>query len=191
MGEQQTRQEISVLLEAWRDGDSDAPKRLFPLVYRELRGVAHRQLARRPPVDSLATTGLVNELYLRLVDQQRAKFKDRGHFFAIASTAMRQILVDHARKRMTKKRGGELRRTTLDEGRASVEERAAEVVALDHALKELEQLEPRLSRMVELRFFGGLSVVETAETLDLSTATVKRDWRKARAFLHDAIGQEG
>ena len=176
--------EITQLLGEWRAGDREAANRLFPLVYRELCAMAHRQLARRAPGDSLVTTALVHEAYLKLVDRSRASFNDRGHFFAVAARAMRQILVDQARKRSSQKRGGSLRRIDLDEAKVPLEERAAEVIALDEALTQLEEIEPRLGRVVELRYFGGLSVEETAAALDVSSPTVKRDWRKARLFLH-------
>lgn len=182
--------DITRLLGQWREGDREAANRLFPLVYRELRAMAHRQLARRPPGDSLVTTALVHEAYLKLVDRSRAAFNDRGHFFAVAARAMRQILVDQARKRISQKRGGRARKITLEEGKVPLRERAAEVVALDEALARLEEIEPRLGQVVELRFFGGLSVDEAAEALDISARTVKRDWRRARIFLHRELIRE-
>lgn len=182
--------DISRLLEEWRAGDRAAANRLFPLVYQELHAAAHRQLARRGPGDSLVTTALVHEAYLKLVDRSRAAFNDRGHFFAVAARAMRQILVDQARKRSSEKRGGRLRRIDLEAETVALEERAAEVVALDEALGRLEAIEPRLGQVVELRFFGGLSVEEAAEALDVSPPTVKRDWRKARLFLHRELARE-
>ncbi|MCP4205150.1 MAG: sigma-70 family RNA polymerase sigma factor [bacterium] len=182
--------EITRLLEEWREGDREAANHLFPLVYRELRAMAHRQLARRVPGDSLVTTALVHEAYLKLVDRSRAAFNDRGHFFAVAARAMRQILVDQARKRTSKKRGGRERKVTLEEGKVPLRERAAEVLALDEALARLEKIEPRLGQVVELRFFGGLSVEEAAEALAVSARTVKRDWRRARIFLHRELSRE-
>ena len=182
--------DITRLLGEWRAGDREAANRLFPLVYRELQALAHRQLARHVPGDSLVTTALVHEAYLKLVDRRRASFNDRGHFFAVAARAMRQILVDQARKRSSQKRGGGLHRIDLDEQKVPLAERAAEVVALDEALTRLEVIEPRLGRVVELRYFGGLSVEETAEALDLSPPTVKRDWRKARLLLHRELTRE-
>ncbi|MDH3227531.1 MAG: sigma-70 family RNA polymerase sigma factor [Thermoleophilia bacterium] len=182
--------DITRLLGEWRAGDREAANRLFRLVYRELHALAHRQLARRVPGDSLVTTALVHEAYLKLVDRRRASFNDRGHFFAVAARAMRQILVDQARKRSSQKRGGGLHRIDLDEQKVPLAERAAEVVALDEALTRLEVIEPRLGRVVELRYFGGLSVEETAEALDLSPPTVKRDWRKARLLLHRELTRE-
>ena len=179
--------EITRLLESWRGGNPEAANRIFELVYRELHVLAHRQLVRGLPGNTLVTTALVHEAYVKLVDHTRASFEDRGHFLAVAAKAMRQILVDHARKRAALKRGGRLHRTTLEAGRVPIEERAAEVVALDEALVRLEELEPRLAAVVEMRFFGGLSVEETGEALDLSPRTVKRDWQKARAFLYRAL----
>ena len=185
-GSTQKQLEVTELLEAWKQGDEEAPNRLFPVVYSELRRIAHR---RRGPVgDTLRTTALVHETYLKLVGGARASYVDRGHFFAVAARAMRHILVDAARRRAAEKRGGKVQFTTLEEGRVPVEERAAEVVALDEALQLLEELDPRLVQIVEMRFFAGLSVEETAEALSLSTATVKRDWRKARAFLNQRLG---
>ena len=181
--------DITRLLGEWRAGSREAANRLFPLVYRELRAMAHRQLARRAPGDSLVTTALVHEAYLKLVDRSRASFNDRGHFFAVAARAMRQILVDQARKRYSQKRGGRVRKITLEDGKVPLAERAAEVVALDEALIRLEEMEPRLGRVVELRFFGGLSVDEAAEALGVSPRTVKRDWLKARLFLHRELAR--
>ena len=182
--------DITRLLAEWREGDRDAANHLFPLVYRELRAMAHRQLARRIPGDSLVTTALVHEAYLKLVDRSRASFNDRGHFFAVAARAMRQILVDQARKRISQKRGGAVRKVSLEEGKVPLEERAAELIALDQALTRLEEMEPQLSQIVVLRFFGGLSVEEAAEALDISPSTVKRHWRRARLFLHQELAQE-
>ncbi len=182
--------DITRLLGEWRAGDREAANVLFPLVYRELRAMAHQQLARRVPGDSLVTTALVHEAYLKLVDRSRAAFNDRGHFLAVAARAMRQILVDQARKRTALKRGGGEREIPLEEGKVPLAERAAEVVALEEALARLEQLDPRLGRVVELRFFGGLSVEETAEALDLSPRTVKRDWRRARIILHRELSRQ-
>jgi len=179
--------EITRLLIDWREGRSEAPGELFPLVYGELRKLARGQLRRHPAGETLRPTALVHEAYLKLVDQTRVRVNDREHFFALAARAMRQILVDHARRRSARKRGGDAIRTTLSEEDTPVEIRAIELLTLDHALTRLESLEPRLAEVVELRFFGGLSVEETAAALDLSSRTVKRDWRKARAFLYTAI----
>lgn len=182
--------DVTRLLGEWREGDREAANRLFPLVYRELRALAHRQLARCGPRDSLVTTALVHEAYLKLIDRSRASFNDRGHFFAVAARAMRQILVDQARKRASAKRGGGAFKVTLDEGKVPLGERAAEVLALDEALSRLERLEPRLAQIVDLRFFAGLSVEETASVVGISPRTVKRDWQRARLFLHRELARE-
>lgn len=179
--------EITRLLIAWRKGRSAAPGELFPLVYEELRALARGQLRRHPAGETLRPTALVHEAYLKLVDQTRVKVNDREHFFALAAKAMRQIIVDHARRRTAGKRGGGAAHTILSEDDTPIEFHAIEMLALDDALTRLESVECRLARVVELRFFGGLSVEETAAALDLSPRTVKRDWRKARAFLYMAI----
>jgi len=183
--------EVTRLLDAWRRGDRDAVNRLVPLVYEELRGVAHRALWGSRRDASLDTTGLVHETYLKLVDQDRADIRDRRHFFALASKAMRHILVDHARSRNAKKRGGDAVKTVLTDGIASVDARAAEIAAIDEALTRLEALDPRLAGIVEMRFFAGLTTEETAAALEVSERTVKRDWRKARAFLLLALSADG
>lgn len=180
--------EITRLLHAFRDGDRQAMDALFPMVYDELRLAAHRQLRRRRGGQSLDTTALVHDAFLKLVDQKQANWKDRQHFMAVSATAMRHILVDYARRRAAQKRGGDEHRVTLDEGALPVESRALEVLALDEALKELAKLDGRLSELVELRFFAGMSVEEVAQHQGVSDRTVKRDWRKARAFLHQLLG---
>lgn len=182
--------DISEILAAWRRGDPDAARRLFPLVYDELRSLAHRQLRRPPRGGSLNTTALVHETYIKLAGGAGLSLHDRGHFYALAATAMRQILVDYARRRAAAKRGG--RRSTagpqFDEPMPITPDRTTELLAVHDALAKLEAMEPRLGRIVELRVFGGLSVEETAQALDLSTGTVKRDWQKARAFLCLELG---
>ena len=179
--------EITQLLVAARRGESAVIDRLLPLVYPELHAVAHRQLRHQRPGQTLNTTALVHEAYLKLVDQTRADYQDRGHFLAVAAVAMRHILVDYARRRAAKKRGGDEQQVTLDDARLGVDARAFEILALDQALTSLAHVDERLSRLVELRFFGGLSVEETALALKVSERTVKRDWRKARAFLYRAL----
>lgn len=167
---------------------------LVPLVYDELRILARAQLGRFRPGQTLDTTALVHEAYLKLVDRTRAEFKDRKHFFTVASLAMRQIVVDYARRNAAKKRGGGNVHTLLDEldgSAVAVEAQAAELVALDDALNRLAQLDPRLARVVELRFFGGLSVEEAAEVMEVSIPTIKRDTRAARAFLYRAMSEAG
>jgi RNA polymerase sigma factor (TIGR02999 family) len=180
--------EVTRLLVAARQGDHGALGRLMPFVYDELRIVARQQLRRRPR-HTLDTTGLVHETYLRLVDQSQAIWKDRAHFLASAAVAMRHILVDQARRRTARKRGGEEIRVTLDEAELGIDERAVEILALDEALTTLADLSERLARLVELRFFGGLTEEETAEALGTSERTVRRDWQKARAYLYLALSR--
>jgi RNA polymerase sigma factor (TIGR02999 family) len=175
---------VTRLLIAWREGDATAPQQLFALVYEQLRTLARIQLHRRGPDHSLGATGLVHEAYLKLVGHERHELKDRGHFFALAARAMRQILVDRSRRRAAGKRGDPALRLPLDDGALPVEPRAEELLALDEALSRLEGLDPRLARFVEVRFFAGLSLEEAAELLEVSTRTAKRDWQKARAFLN-------
>jgi RNA polymerase sigma factor (TIGR02999 family) len=182
--------EVTRLLIAWRMGDQAAPRELFGILYQELRRLARLQLRRRVR-DSLATTGLVHEAYVKLADQSRLELRDRGHFLALAAKAMRQILLDHARKRSANKRGGRAAHSALDEAVVAVADvRAPDLLALDDALVRLEALDPRLARIVEVRFFAGLSVKETADALGLSERTVKRDWQKARAFLYAELNPE-
>lgn len=181
------RGEITRLLHAFRDGDRGAIDALFPMVYDELRMAAHRQLRRRRAGHSLDTTALVHDAFLKLVDQKQADWKDRQHFMAVSATAMRHILVDYARRRAAQKRGGDEQRVTFDEGILQVQSKALEVLALDEALEALAKLNTRLSQLVELRFFAGMSVEEVAEHFGVSDRTVKRDWRKARAFLHQVL----
>ena len=178
-----------VLLEL-RDGGDAARDRLFGLVYDELRGIAHNALQREHTGHTLATTDLVHEAYLRLVDQTRVAWSDRAHFFAVASRAMRRILVDYARRHGTVKRGGERRRVPLLEDVLTLDQRAELLVDLDDALGRLETLNPRLSQVVECRFFGGLSEQETAEALGVTERTVRRDWVKARGWLYRELGPD-
>jgi len=149
--------------------------------------MARRELARRRVPTTLSSTALVNEAYLKLIDKTRVAWQDRNHFFAVASRAMRHILVDHARRKLAEKRGGGARHEQLEETHIGFEERTVDILALDEALSRLEGLSDRLGKVVELRFFGGLSVEETAELLEVTPRTVKRDWRKAKAFLFDAL----
>jgi RNA polymerase sigma factor (TIGR02999 family) len=182
-------QEVTQLLVAWSDGDEQALAALVPLVYDELRRLAHRHLGHERAGHTLQTTELVHEAYLRLVDQKEARWRNRAHFIAIASQMMRRILVDYARARRFAKRGAGARRVSLDEAMVVSDERAADVVALDVALKALAQFDKRKSRMVELRFFGGLSIEETAEVLGVSPGTVMRDWTLAKAWLQREISR--
>jgi RNA polymerase sigma factor (TIGR02999 family) len=175
--------EVTELLAAWGNGDRSALDKLLPLVERELHQLAHRYLSREKPGHTLQTTALVNEAYLRLAGQRRARWQNRAHFFAIAAQIMRRLLVNHARDRAAGKRGGGARKVSLDAVAVLSDERAEEVVALDETLKCLAKVDERKSRVVELRYFGGLSVEETAEVLGIHPDTVTREWGRAKAFL--------
>jgi RNA polymerase sigma factor (TIGR02999 family) len=178
--------DVTQLLLAWSNGDKDALERLLPLVYRELKQIADRYLRRERQDHTLQTTALVHEAYMKLVDQRNVQWQNRAHFFGIAAQAMRRILVDHARGYQTDKRGGE--KISLDDDNINIsEQRASDLIALDEALQSLAELDQQKSRIVELRFFGGLSIEETAEVLGIGTATVNRQWRLAKAWLYDAI----
>lgn len=187
--------EVTALLLSWSAGDTDAPTRLMPLVYDELRRLARGYLRRERADHTLQPTALVNEAYLRVVDQTRVSWENRAQFFGLAARLMRNILVDHARERAAQKRGGDgdrhATRLSLDETRVAIEERAAELVALDEALKSLAEFDERKSRVVEMRFFGGLSVEETATALGVSDKTVMREWRIAKMWLHRELSGEG
>ena len=175
--------EVTQLLVAWSNGDSAARDALIPLVHDELRRLAHRYMGRERADHTLQTSALVNEAYLRLIDQRDMKWQNRAQFFGIAAQMMRRILVDYARKRGFVKHGGELHAVPLDEVMIVSPERAAEVVELDDALKCLAEFDQRKSQIIELRFFGGLSIEETAEVLGVSPGTVMRDWTLAKAWL--------
>jgi RNA polymerase sigma-70 factor (ECF subfamily) len=179
--------DVTGLLHEWRQGDAAAFDKLLPLVYEEMRRIAHRYMQQERGGHTLQTTALINEAYVRLVGQQKVEWRNRSHFFAVTAQVMRHVLIDHARRLHYAKRGGALRRVTLEEADAMTTERAAELVALDEALQELARLDPRKSRVVELRYFGGLSLEETAEVLDVSPMTVRRDWRAAKAWLYKAV----
>jgi RNA polymerase sigma factor (TIGR02999 family) len=183
--------EITDRLLSVRAGDKDALNQLVLVVYERLREMAHARLAGRRPWASLDTTSLVHEAYLKLVDQSRAEWRDRGHFFAVAATAMRQIVVDHARRHGALKRGGGVRPAILDDVEPGVEARVEEILAIDQALARLAALSERMAKMVELRFFAGLSIEETAEVLEIDCRTVNRDWRTARALLYRALSGSG
>lgn len=180
--------DITTQLHAWQAGDPSARERLFPLVYDELRLIAHRQLQRERPGHTLDTTALVHEAYLRLAGSTSQDFSDRAHFFAMAATAMRRILVDYARRYRTEKRGAAPRRVSLTDTMLVAEERADTLLAVDEALGELARIDPRLSRVVECRFFAGLTEEETAETLGVTSRTVRRDWTKAKGWLLRTLG---
>jgi RNA polymerase sigma-70 factor (ECF subfamily) len=182
--------EISQLLADWTHGDQAALDKLMPLVYDELRGMAHHYMSHARPDHTLQTTALVNEAYLRLVDQNKAHWQNRAQFFGIAAQIMRRILVDHARANAYAKRGGGARKVPLEDVAVLSPERAADVIALDDALKRLAENDPRKCQIVELRYFGGLTVEETSELLKISPITVKRDWLVAKAWLHREIRNE-
>jgi RNA polymerase sigma factor (TIGR02999 family) len=182
-GRDAAREGITDLLLQLRHGDPTAMERLYALVYEELRRIAHRQLRGERPDHTLGTTGLVHETYLKLIDQTRVEWRDRAHFYRVASWAMRRILVDYARRYGALRRGGGLRRVPLDEESALLE-REESLLALDEALERLAAVSKRLSQVVECRYFGGLTEAETAEALGVTTRTVQRDWAKARGWLH-------
>ncbi len=175
--------EITELLLNWSSGDEAAFDALMSLVHGELRQMAHRYMRHERPGHTLQTTALVNEAYLRLVDQKRVQWQDRAHFFAVAAQAMRRILIDHARKHRYAKRGGGARAISLENAAVMSNERAADLVALDEALNSLASIDSQQSRVVELRFFGGLTIEETAEVLKLSVDKVKSEWATAKAWL--------
>jgi RNA polymerase sigma factor (TIGR02999 family) len=179
--------DVTGLLVAWREGDATAVDRLFPLVYDELRRIAHRQLSRERPDLTLGTTALVHEAYLKLVDQTRAQWADRSQFFAISARAMRRILVDHARQHLAGKRGGRRERVNLDEETLSLDQRADLLVAVDEALDRLRSMDERAGQVVECRFFGGFTEEETAAALGITDRTVRRDWARAKGWLYDAL----
>jgi RNA polymerase sigma-70 factor (ECF subfamily) len=178
------------LLQAWRDGDRRALEDLVPLLNRELHRIAKRQMAAQPAGHTLQTTALVNEAYLHLIDAKRASWQDRSHFIAACSQIMRRILVDHARGRQAAKRGGGVLVASLEEAWVTSVEPDTDVVALNEALETLAKVDPRKAKVVELRFFGGLSVKETAAALDICEDSVLRDWRLARAWLARELSKE-
>lgn len=175
--------EVTQLLVSWSNGNKDALEKLIPLVYAELRRLARRYMGRESPGHTLQTSALINEAYLKLADQRNVQWQNRAHFFAVAAQVMRHILIDHARSRHYAKRGAGARKISLDDTAVLSDERAADLIALDDALKVLAELDPRKSRIIELRFFGGLSIEETAEIMEVSPVTVTREWRAARAWL--------
>lgn len=182
---------ITDLLIRWRRGDKAAFDSLMPLVYKDLHRMARYYMRRRRPGDTLQTSALINEAYLRLLDYKNMGWQNRAHFFAVAAQAMRRILVDHARTRNAAKRDGGALKVSLDQAADVGEQRSEELIALDDALKELARFDARKNRIVELRYFGGLSVEETAEVLEVSPVTVKREWRAAKLWLLRALSNEG
>ena len=183
--------EVTRLLIQLTDGNRAVLDQLLPLIYQELRSLAANYLRRERPGHTLQPTALVHEAYLRLVDQTQVKWQNRAHFLGVAAQMMRRILVDHARSHKAEKRGSDLQVLSLDENLDVPHERAAELVALDDALTALAAIDEQKSRIVELRFFGGLSVEETAEVLGISTPTVKRQWRMAKAWLYGQVNRSG
>ncbi len=184
-----SRFQTTALLVTADSGDGAALERLVPLLYDELRAMAHRQLGRERHDHTLQTTALVHEAYLKMVDDTRVTRRGKAYFFAAAGRAMRQVLVDYARRRKAEKRGGGAKALSLDEEQIAVDEFAGELLDLDRALEQLAALNPRHARVVECRFFAGMSVEETAEALDVAPRTVKYDWALARAWLFDALGE--
>jgi RNA polymerase sigma factor (TIGR02999 family) len=176
--------DLTELLLDWQQGDLTALNRLTPLVYDELRRIAHRYVQRERHGDTLGTTALVNEAYLRLAGQKKIEWQNRAHFFAVIAQVMRHILIDNARRRNYVKHGGDAQRVSLTEAESMSADRARELLALDDALAELAEFDVRKSRVVELRYFGGLGLEETAEVLEVSVMTVRRDWRAAKAWLY-------
>lgn len=179
--------EVSQLLVAWGNGDQAALSRLIPIVYQELRRIAGRYMRRENPGHTLQTSGLVNEAYLKMVDQKNMRCQNRSQFFSVAAQMMRHILVDHARRRTRIKRGGVTPKLSLDETAIFSKDRAAQFIALDDALTTLAEIDPHKSRIVEMKFFGGLNFEEVAEVEKVSTRTIRREWRKAKAWLYQEM----
>lgn len=183
--------EVTQLLINWSQGDKAALEKLVPLVNSELRRLARNYLARERSGHTLQTSALINEAYIRLIDQQSVQWQNRAHFLAVAAQVMRHILVDHARAHLYAKRGGGAQKVPLDEVDVTTGQRAAELVALDDALNTLATLDSRKSHIIELRFFGGLTIEETAVAMDISPKTVTREWRSAKAWLHHEMSKTG
>jgi RNA polymerase sigma factor (TIGR02999 family) len=179
--------EVTQLLDRWSSGDKDALEQLTPMVYNELKRVARRQMMKERSDHTLESTALVHEAYMRLVDQKQTKWQSRAHFFAVASEMARRILVDYAKARNAKKRGGP--KVSLEDSPEPFVNQDSDIIAVNDALDELVKLDPRQARIVELRYFGGLTIEETAEVIGVSTPTVKRDWLVARAFLQRSLSE--
>jgi RNA polymerase sigma factor (TIGR02999 family) len=186
---QQNKHKITMILVKASEGNAQAMSELFPLVYQELHQMASNFMRSERTGHTLQTTELVHEAYLRLIDQKKVKWKNRAHFFGVAAQAMRRILVNYARKHKARKRGGGQKKLPLDEALKISEEQAEELLALDEALVRLQALDERQSRIVELRFFGGLNIDETAHVLRISPASVKREWAMAKAWLYQQVQQ--
>ena len=182
--------EVTQLLIDWSSGNQAALDRLIPMVDKELHRLAHHYMRRENAGHTLQTTALVNEVYLKLIDQRNVHWKNRAHFFALSAQLMRRILVDHARNRQYAKRGGGAQKITFDEALVISSERGGDLVALDEALSKLTSIDPRKGKVVELRFFGGLSVEETAEALQISAVTVMREWSMAKAWLYNSLSND-
>ena len=182
---------VTLLLKRAGDGDADAAEELYAAVYRDLHDRANRMMGRQPAGHTLQPTAVVHEAWMRLGLDESADWQDRAHFLAVASKAMRSVLTDHARRRRRDKRGGDRKRVAWDEALLAFEARAVDLVALDDALTALGEMDAELMQLVELRFFGGLTIAEAARALGVSTATVERSWRMARAWLRAELGDEG
>jgi len=185
-----SRHDVTILLKAWSDGDESALHKLTPLVYAELHRLARRYMAGEHQQHTLQATALLNEAYMRLIDWKNVRWQNRAHFFAVSAQMMRRILVDYARSRRNQKRGGGACRVTLDEAFVFSQDKSPDLIAVDAALERLAEIDPRKSRVVELRFFGGLSLEEMAEVLKVSPFTVHRDWKLAKAWLHRELTEE-
>jgi RNA polymerase sigma factor (TIGR02999 family) len=185
----ETKHEVTMILRDWSGGDRAAPERLMPFVYEELRRLARSFLARERGGHTLQPTALVNEAYLRLVDQTRVDWQNRAHFYGIAARMMRRVLIDHARAHVTDKRGGGAVRLSLEDVQAPAEQRAASLLDLDEALERLAAMDERKCKVVEMRFFGGMSDEEIAASLGVTTRTVLRDWKKARLWLYRELSE--
>lgn len=183
----ETQHKVTRILHEWSDGDAEAPARLMPLVYDELRRLARRYLQHEKAAHTLQPTALVHETYLKLIDQRQVDWKNRAHFFGLAAEIMRRILVNHARDKRAEKRGGDANKVSLSMAVDSFQKEDLDVLALNEALEKLSEIDSRKARVVELKFFGGLTTNEIAEVLQISDATVEREWSFARAWLFDAI----
>ena len=181
---------ITELILAWGNGDKEAIDQLVPLIYEELHRLAARYMRREHPGHTLQTTALVNEAYCKLIDQKNVQWQNRAHFFGIAAQAMRRILVDHARSRLRLKRGGAVNKISLDESALIPQPEMKELISLDDALTRLGEFDPQKSRIVEMKFFGGLSMEEIAEVEKVSKSTIEREWRKAKAWLHHEVQKD-
>ena len=190
MSETNPQGDVTRLLADWSSGDQGALNKIMPLVYSELHRIARRAWSQHPQNNTLQTTALINEAYLKLGNVENASFQDRCHFFAVACKAMRQILVNHAKSRISEKRGRGQANVSLDDVQPAVHQEAAEIVALHEVLEALHAVDPRKSTLVEMRYFGGLSIEETAEAMGVSVSTVNRDWRLARSWLIRHMNRE-